>query len=55
MRTTIIHCDKCGAKITLEPLQSICLGRGKNYDLCLKCYNNIIKKLNDIENEIKEK
>lgn len=56
MRTTTIYCDKCGAKITLEPLQSIYLGRSKSYDLCLECYDSIIEKLTDVENEIfKEK
>lgn len=47
-----VYCDKCGAEITLEPSQSICLGRNKNYDLCLKCYDSIAEKLADVENEI---
>lgn len=52
MRAVTIYCDKCGAKITLEPLQSIDLGKSKSYDLCLKCYDSIAEKIADIEKEI---
>ena len=52
MRTTIICCDRCGAEISLAPVQSIHLGRGINYDLCLKCYDGIDEKLTAIKNEI---
>lgn len=52
MKRTSVHCDKCGADITLEPLQSIYLGENKSYDLCLKCYNGIAEKIADVENEI---
>lgn len=54
MRAVTIYCDKCGAKITLEPLQSIYLGKSKSYDLCLKCYDSIAEKLTDVEKEIFE-
>jgi len=54
MRATTIYCDKCGAEITLEPLQSIYLGKSKNYDLCLKCYDSIAEKLIDVEKGILE-
>ena len=53
-RAMTIYCDKCGAEITLEPSQSICLGRSKNYDLCLKCYDSIAEKLADVEKWIFE-
>lgn len=49
-----IYCDKCGAEITLEPLQSIYLGKNKSYELCLKCYDSIAEKLADVEKEIFE-
>lgn len=52
MRAMSIYCDKCGAKITAEPSQSICLGKSKNYDLCLKCYNSLSAKLTDVEDTI---
>lgn len=52
MRAMSIYCDKCGAEITLEPLQSIYLGKNKSYELCLKCYDSIAEKLTDVENEI---
>ena len=49
-----VYCDKCGAEITLDPYQSICLGKSRSYDLCLKCYDSIAEKLDDVEKEIKE-
>ena len=52
MRAMSIYCDKCGAEITLEPSQSICLGKNKSYDLCMKCYDSIAEKLADVEMEI---
>lgn len=54
MRAMSIYCDKCGAEITLEPSQSICLGESKSYDLCLKCYDSIADKLADVEKGIFE-
>lgn len=53
-RSMTIYCDKCGADITLEPSQSIDLGKSKSYDLCLKCYDSIAEKLADIEKWIFE-
>ena len=54
MRAMSIYCDKCGAEITLEPSQSIYLGKSKSYDLCLKCYDSIAEKLTDVEKGIFE-
>lgn len=51
-RAVSIYCDKCGADITLEPSQSIYLGKNKSYDLCLKCYDSIADKLTNVEKEI---
>ena len=51
-RAMNIYCDKCGADITLEPSQSIDLGKSKSYDLCLKCYDSIAEKLASVEEEI---
>lgn len=52
MRAMSIYCDKCGAEITLEPSQSIYLGKNKSYDLCLKCYNSLAEKIANVEREI---
>lgn len=52
MKAMTVYCDKCGADITLEPSQSIYLGKNKSYDLCLKCYDSIAEKLADVENGI---
>ena len=54
MKAMTIYCDKCGAEITLEPLQGIYLGKNKSYDLCLKCYDSIADKLIDVEKGILE-
>lgn len=47
-----VYCDKCGVDITLKPSQSICLGRGKSYDLCFRCYDSISEKLSEVDKVI---